>query len=334
MRAFEKWLATTKTIAIAGICKNAGKTTLLNNILALYPEYSWAVLSTGIDGEATDTVFKHAKPKVRLPKTTLFVCDTKTLDRHQGDVAVIIKLSHPSRPLWIARALTDLETEITGPSTVKEQHEAVHALLRLGAQKVLVDGSLDRKAITHSPVIEAMILAVGASFGSMEEINGEMERIRLLAEIPVYQPIFRFGKISSHFPPNILVKAKKGWADTGLNTVIGNEAELKKILAKQPPQLMIPGALTSKSYKLLKSGLAELHKGLVVHHPDHLMLDSKELQELLRQIPVFAKQPLIIKGLALNSWAAGAKPQDADNFRAQIRSLFPDWEVIDIMEPV
>lgn len=333
MRPYEKWLPAARTLAITGICKNAGKTTLLNNILSLYPEFSWAVLSTGIDGEETDTVFKHPKPRVKLAKSTLFICDTKTLDRHQGDISVIIKLPHPSRPLWIARTMTDLETEITGPATVKEQNQAIHSLLRLGAQKVLVDGSLDRKSISHSPIIDAMILAVGASFGTMDEILNELDRIRLLSQITGFEPIFRFEECSTHNPETILIKAKRGWTNTGLPTVIGNETKLKQLLETKPPRIMIPGALSSKSYALLKSSLNELRMGLIVHHPDNLKLDFKELQELLKNTPVQAKQPFVIKGLALNSWAAGAKPQDADSFRAKIRSRFPDWDVLDIMEP-
>ena len=51
-----------RIIAIAGICKNAGKTSLLNAILGAKPDISFGVLSTGIDGEDLDTVF-HSQTK-------------------------------------------------------------------------------------------------------------------------------------------------------------------------------------------------------------------------------------------------------------------------------
>ena len=47
---------TLKTIALVGISKNSGKTTLLNGILKLYPDISWGVMSTGLDGESRDRI--------------------------------------------------------------------------------------------------------------------------------------------------------------------------------------------------------------------------------------------------------------------------------------
>ncbi len=332
MRSFEDWLPSAVTIAIAGICKNAGKTSLVNHILDLYPEFNWAVFSTGIDGEETDTVFKTPKPRVKLPGGSLFVCDTRILNLHKGDIAVIIKLPNAGRPLWIARALTALETEITGPASQKAQTDLIFKLKRLGAQKVIVDGSLDRKAIAHSPLVEAMILAVGASFGSMNEILDELQRIQLLSRIQLFKTTLNLKTPGSGDQETILIKTGKSWIDTALPTVIGNEASLKKLLSEDARRLMIPGALSSRSYKLLKSCLAKLDLGIIVQHPDRLKLELKELQELLALTPVRSRQSFCVKGLALNSWAAGAKPQDADVFRNEIRKRFPDWESIDIME--
>ena len=320
MRPFEDWLPTAKTIAIAGICKNAGKTTLLNSLLAAYPEFNWGILSTGIDGEETDTVFKHPKPRVHIPRSSLFICDTKTLNDHQSDVTILSKLAHPSRPLWYAKAMTDLNTEITGPATVNAQDEAIRHLFSLGAQKVLVDGSLDRKSITHSQIVDDMILAVGASFGTLDEILDELERIRLLTRIPEFDE-------PSAYSETVMIKTDNEWIDTGLTTVIGHEASIKKLLDAKAVQMMIPGALTSKSFQILKSRLAGLPLGIVVQHPDHLKLELSELQSLLRICPLKARLVFCIKGLALNSWAAGAKPQDASFYRSKIQSSFPDWDI-------
>lgn len=331
-RPFESWLPQIGVIAIAGICKNAGKTTLLNETLKLYPEYRWAVFSTGIDGEDRDTVFDHAKPKVRLPHGSLFVCDINTVNRHGSDLAVIEKLPRPTRPLWIARAMTDLETEITGPSTVKEQVHLISMLTRLGVDKVLVDGSLDRMAISQSHLVEAVILAVGASFGTMEEILEELERIELLSGIHQATTVFRTGAITTTTPDTILLKAKKGWVDTGIASVIGHEKQIIELLTPEVPGIMIPGALTSSSFKLLRSAFAGLRKGLVISHPVVLKLDLNELKQLLATCPVQCQKSFQVKSIALNSWAAGAKPQDALEFREKIRGRFPSRELIDTME--
>jgi ABC-type branched-subunit amino acid transport system ATPase component len=66
----------TKIVAIVGICKNAGKTTVLNAVLKQH-DFSWGVLSTGRDGEREDLVYKTPKPRVLIPRGVFFVATPK-----------------------------------------------------------------------------------------------------------------------------------------------------------------------------------------------------------------------------------------------------------------
>lgn len=81
-----------RAAAIVGICKNAGKTSLLNHLLALRRDGAWGVFSTGIDGEERDTVFRIPKPAVKLDAGLIFCCDTGALNGLGSAVEILEKL--------------------------------------------------------------------------------------------------------------------------------------------------------------------------------------------------------------------------------------------------
>ncbi|MBN2830448.1 MAG: hypothetical protein JXR56_09030, partial [Candidatus Cloacimonetes bacterium] len=55
-------------VAITGLSKNAGKTSLLNWLIRSFPDYRYGITTTGRDGEEKDLVFGTDKPKVKVLK--------------------------------------------------------------------------------------------------------------------------------------------------------------------------------------------------------------------------------------------------------------------------
>ena len=65
-------LNSVKTLSIVGMCKNAGKTTVLNRLLSQYGrKRTLALTSIGRDGESTDVVTGTEKPGIFVPQGTL-----------------------------------------------------------------------------------------------------------------------------------------------------------------------------------------------------------------------------------------------------------------------
>src|SRR6476469_4087943 len=58
------------TVTVAGLAKNAGKTTVMNHLLATL-EGPFGLASLGLDGEARDQLTGLAKPRVRPPAGAL-----------------------------------------------------------------------------------------------------------------------------------------------------------------------------------------------------------------------------------------------------------------------
>jgi len=319
----------TKLIAIVGICKNAGKTTVLNALLKQHA-LNWGVLSTGRDGESEDLVFRTPKPKVNIPPGSLFCCDTITLDQLGSQVAIRAKNTwENNRKLWIVQAEQELDTEITGPGNAAAQLDCAAKMLALGADKIIIDGSLDRKSIVLNAQIDAVLLVAGASFGTQTAILEELERLIALSGIKPYQGL---AALHQHLgsPPEIMFKAHKRWHNSGLHSLLGHEKQVAELLALNPEAVYIPGAYSSLAHSRLGKKLGAVE--LIFRHPECLKLDKAELDSLLTQHLVSCEVPFRIKAIAVNAHGVGASDLASDELLQAVRSRFPQLSIFDTME--
>ncbi|NLK50661.1 MAG: hypothetical protein GX294_08430 [Candidatus Cloacimonetes bacterium] len=320
-------------IAIVGISKNAGKTSLLNHLLRMCPHTSMAVFSTGLDGEEEDSVFRTPKPAVTLPADTIFCCDSRTLDEKGGTVEVLASIPDIQRPLWIARSRFQIQTRITGPATVADQIQLSRQMQSLGAKKIIIDGSLDRKSITLSPAIDAIALVLGASFGNVQEVTTELDRLLMLGNIKLYPAINEEYELLSE-TEEVLFYKDNTWQSTEIKTFFGNETLISTLIKSLPKssRIFIPGVLSKHSLPLLKDVFAMQETHIILRHPDCLKIDLPDLKALHERCRLLTLIPFRIKAVALNAEAIGAASADAAHFRSHIRTAFPQLNIIDVME--
>ena len=328
--------------AIVGICKNAGKTTVLNAIMQSH-NLAWGLITTGRDGEAEDVIYKTPKPRVQIPRGSLFCVDSACLDALGTSISIREKTIWQSggKRLWIAKAESDLESEIGGPQNTVAQIAMANRLLHWGAEKVLIDGSLDRKSIALSDSVQAVVLAIGASFGSVETIVQELTRLLSLASLP------RFSRATSKVCHTLLnsetIMLKRGakWQSTGLSSLLGNEKQLEAILGAvkggenhlsphEYSHIYLPGAYTISVHNRIGKLLSRLQ--IVLRHAECLKLQKTELDAYLRDNQPQVLIPFQIKSIALNSYAVGANPIDADFYRQELRKSFPNIVLTDLKE--
>ena len=319
------------TIALVGISKNSGKTTLLNAILAEDPDENWAVISTGLDGESQDRIYKSPKPSVLIPENSYFCTDSLALSTLGSKVSILDSQLYSGRKLWYLKAEEDLETEITGPSNVSQQIEMTQRMRALGARRVLIDGSLDRKSIAFEPSVDSIVLLIGASFGSIESVVQELKRLEQLIALPLFES-------SKHISKRLLASAKlmyqtKGrWRASEFESLFQSEVKMQELLSLKPDKIYIPSAYSSLVHKRIFSALKESPAELIFRHPQALALTYKELLTLIKAKSPKVLIPFKVKLFALNPWAVGQIPQDANLYRDKIRRAFPHLKFLDIME--
>ncbi len=316
-------------VAITGICKNAGKTTFLNWLSARLSQLGQvALLTTGRDGEDYDLVGGHEKPKVSIPQNSIFVTHSNILERFSGKVEILFKSEYKagSFKIWIAKALQDIETEIIGPSTASEQVNLASQIKSYQPRFIIIDGSLDRKAITLKAEIDAMILVVSANFGTLEEVIAEINRLLLLTKISQEN----FVHIANPNENFLLVKDGKVLFER--RTLLGFEKEINVFLSENKVDYVyIPGVLTDSIWEKVKNSFINKAKTMVIYHPYQLHLSYENLQSLLKKMNVYAKYEFKISGLALNSFSIKGRHLDANLLYQEIVKL-TDIPIIDCME--
>ena len=177
------------TVCLAGMCKNAGKTTALNALIRGARErgVSLALTSIGRDGEREDLITGTYKPPIYVTGGTLFATARELLQRCDAtyEVLSLTGVYTPLGEVAILRALSDGFVELAGPSMTEQIVALTEELKGFGAQKVLIDGALFRRSLCAPEAAEGVILATGASYGpNMQKTAEDTAFVARLLTLP------------------------------------------------------------------------------------------------------------------------------------------------------
>src|SRR5665811_1520600 len=108
-----------RSLAVIGLVKNAGKTTVVNALMANCA-HLFGLTSLGLDGERTDHLTGLAKPRIAPPAGTLVATTTPSLTRGE---ALPMRLMAPSTSTcsapcaWSRSMVTRSSASVVGPLT-------------------------------------------------------------------------------------------------------------------------------------------------------------------------------------------------------------------------
>jgi hypothetical protein len=163
-------LAGTRALALVGLAKNTGKTETLAAILREHAaaDRLVGVTSIGRDGEEHDVIDARIdKPRVQLQAGSL-VATTGALLRSSGvahERLVHTGVRTPLGEVVLARLSEPGAVEVAGPSAATDVRAVSDAMLELGAEHVLIDGAIDRRAASSPDVADGLVMATGAILG-------------------------------------------------------------------------------------------------------------------------------------------------------------------------
>ena len=155
-----------RSVAVIGLVKNAGKTTVVNALLEAEAG-CLGLTSLGLDGERTDHLTGLAKPRISPPQGTLVATTRGSLERSHYALDELEELPFhtPLGRVVIGRAGGRGEVEVSGPTTLAELRATVERLRALGAVQVLVDGAINRIGSASPRVSDGLVLATGGMVG-------------------------------------------------------------------------------------------------------------------------------------------------------------------------
>ena len=157
-----------RCVSIVGICKNAGKTTVLNKLISECEAagISAALCSVGRDGEKNDVITNKEKPGILVEAGTMFATTTGLL-KYCGVAAEHLLSTGTGTPIGevvVLRARDRGYIQISGPSTNARLPALTDFFLSRGADVVLIDGAASRKASVSPSVAGCSILCAGADY--------------------------------------------------------------------------------------------------------------------------------------------------------------------------
>ncbi len=155
-----------RSIAVVGLVKNAGKTTVVNSLMAGCGRL-FGLTSLGLDGERTDHLTGLAKPSIAPPAGTLVATTRGSLERSRYPMAALEELPFrtPLGCVVLGRASGEGAVEVSGPTTLAELRVTIDRLQALGADQVLVDGAINRIGSASPRVSDGVVVSTGGMVG-------------------------------------------------------------------------------------------------------------------------------------------------------------------------
>ena len=159
--------ATDRRLALVGLAKNTGKTVALTTLLGELAADGRCVgvTSVGRDGEEHDVIDARIdKPRVRLAPGSI-VATTDGLLRASTVPYELLQDTEIRTPLGrvlIARLSAAGTIEIAGPSAAADIRAVSDAMLANGAEQMLIDGAVDRRAASSPDVADGLVISTGA----------------------------------------------------------------------------------------------------------------------------------------------------------------------------
>ena len=243
-----------QSMSIVGMCKNAGKTTMLNWLLAHTGRRQiLGLTSIGRDGESTDVGPGTDKPITFVPAGTLIATakDMLRLGDVTKEILITTGIPTPLGEVVVMRARSDGYVQLAGPSITAQLREVSRMFFELGATQSIIDGALGRKSLGARNVADGIVLCTGASYNmSMDKVIEDTANFCRLMDLPKADTL----------PPE---------ATDGLEACL-----------KEHGEAYIAGALTDTMViPLLRSGLLRSSR-LVVADPSKVLLKPDTLDKL------------------------------------------------------
>jgi hypothetical protein len=338
--------ASSRRLALVGLAKNTGKTEALAALLRELDAQGRrvGVTSVGRDGEERDVIDSRIeKPRVVLSAGSL-VATTDGLLRASAiphEVLVDIGVRTPLGRVLLARLEGAGAIEVAGPSAAADVRAVSDAMLARGAEQVLIDGAIDRRAAASPAVADGLIIATGAvldhdidevvlqtrdavelvRLASVDEDADAGPRLRELAEGGRSMLVGEDLEPAA-LPPRFLLSA--------------DSEQVAQLLDENPSArwLIVAGALPER---FLRGLLHPVHKRrrqlvIVVADPTKVFLWKRGPEWYRRQgVVLRTLNRIALEAITVNPVAPQSHRFDSEQLRGLLAQAIPDVPIFDVL---
>ena len=274
-----------KCISIIGMCKNSGKTEVLNHLLksSAYKDLSLGITSIGRDGEGLDIVTGTKKPRIFIREAALLATARGSLPLcdFTKEILYTTGISTPMGEIVIVRARSCGYVDLSGPSTTHDLSILRELLYSLGCDRVIIDGALGRKSLASPAVADGCILATGAALNpKLANIVSETtHRVRLFS-LKVLESLEIIRIIEENIKDNsaLIIQEDHSFREISALSSLHAAEALGAELDTESRYLFISGAVIDKHLRTLISQRSIIKNlTLVVWDSTKLLVSREEL---------------------------------------------------------
>ncbi|CAL9632318.1 hypothetical protein SUDANB176_06115 [Streptomyces sp. enrichment culture] len=319
-------------IAVAGMAKNTGKTrTLVTLLTDLHRRgRTTGVTSIGRDGEDHDVIDPRiTKPRIRIPPGGLVTTTEPLLRERSVSYERLFRGGRtPLGHVVICRLPSGGEVEVAGPSSAAETARVCQAMLDLGADNVLIDGAINRRAAASPSVADAMVLATGAALHPSTE--------QVVARTAEAVHVFRLPQAPAQ-PPATRSRAV---LDTGEHVELSRRLtlgqaphEVEKLFAGPGVRhLVLAGALCEPLVEQVGRAARGRRISLVVQDSTRVFLSERTCSWYQRRnVFITVLRRTRLAAVTINPVAPGSHRLDSEDLRRQISAALPGVPVCDVV---
>jgi hypothetical protein len=340
--------STSRRLALVGLAKNTGKTVTLGALLRELEAQGRrvGVTSVGRDGEERDAIDASIeKPRVRLAAGSL-VASTDGLLRASGLERELLEQTDVRTPLGrvlLVRLRESGEVEVAGPSAAEQVRAVSDAMLAHGAEQVLIDGAVDRRAASSPQVADGLVMATGAVLArDVEQIVSQTKDAVELVQLPLLDAGSAVGA------------RLRELAHAGVSALVGEQEEPfvlheRFVLSAQDEQvtalldgrpaahhLLVAGALPERFLNSLLRPLRRRERELcvVALDPTRVFLWKHGPSWYESQgVRLRAVRGIDLRALTVNPIAPRSHEFDSSDLRRALARALPRLTVLDVMAP-
>jgi hypothetical protein len=318
-----------RRLALVGLAKNTGKTETLTAILAEHAAAGQriGVTSIGRDGEEHDVIdARIAKPRIELQAGSL-VASTGALLRASGvahERLIQTGVRTPLGEVLVARLTASGTVEVAGPSAAEDVRSVCEAMAAYGAERVLIDGAIDRRAASSPAIADGLVMATGAVLGQeIEQVVAATGDAVDLVRLP--------APSADDIAAGLRLERRL--------VLSGEETQVAGLLQAHPhaSTFVVDGALGERFLEALLAARRERsgrELKIVAGDPTKVFLSRHGPRWYERQgISIAVLRPIDLRAITINPVAPQSHRFESSHLREAIAAAITDVPVLDVRDP-
>jgi hypothetical protein len=337
-------IVSVRRLALVGLAKNTGKTEALAALLRelATKDRCVGVTSVGRDGEERDVIDRRIeKPRVRLVAGSL-VATTDALLRDSGIPHEPLEQTGIRTPLGrvvIARVLAEGAIEVAGPSAAEDVRSVGEAMSGYGAEHVLIDGALDRRAASSPTVADGLVISTGAILSG--EIDEVVERTREAVDL-VRLPVVDDARVREAASQESALVGE-GYEQVELPprfALTGTQEDVGDVLRRHPrARAFVVGGAVCEPFlegllRVRRSAGDGAEIAVVAADSTRVFLSRRGPEWYRRQgVAIETLEPIALKAITVNPVAPQSHRFDSRELRERVEEVAGDVPVFDVLDP-